>query len=313
MGIVPNTLPGAVSESSAPGGGLTGDPRRRQPRQPEVEPLDAGLRQHDVGRLQVATDDPHRVRRAKRVENLDRYFDRAPGVQRALSPAAPPASRRRAVPSRGTVPHGRRFRPPRFNTSSWLRNLRMEQLVAGTEPRWRISWRSYGRPISRTVSGRVDVALGRTDMTIRRNGYFSLALLLFISRLWAQAPSGEDVLKARESALAAGDAVAVLKLFADDAIVVTSSGRLLIGKEQVTVWVKDQTDRGQREEAGTRQVQGNKLTWAGKVHRNDWKKLGVSPLGVRQDAIIEGGKIRFFNTTFDPESAERLEASRKKQ
>ena len=78
-------------------------------------------------------------------------------------------------------------------------------------------------------------------MTIRRNGYFSLALLLFISRLWAQAPSGEDVLKARESALAAGDAVAVLKLFADDAIVVTSSGRLLIGKEQVTVWVKDQS------------------------------------------------------------------------
>ena len=51
-------------------------------------------------------------------------------------------------------------------------------------------------------------------------------------------------------------------------------------------------------------MQGNKLSWAGKVYRDDWHKLDVSPLDVTQDAIIEGGKYgKFFNTTFTPESA----------
>jgi hypothetical protein len=59
-------------------------------------------------------------------------------------------------------------------------------------------------------------------------------------------------------------------------------------------------------------VQGNKRSWAGNVYRDDWHKLEVSPLDVTQDAIIEGGKIKFFNTTFTPESATRLQAARKK-
>lgn len=93
---------------------------------------------------------------------------------------------------------------------------------------------------------------------------------------------------------------------------VSSSGRLLIGKEQIRLWVQDQIDRRQREEAGPRQVQGNKLSWAGKVYREDWQQLGVSPLDVNQDAIVQGGKIRFFNTTFTPESGARSQAARKK-
>lgn len=127
----------------------------------------------------------------------------------------------------------------------------------------------------------------------------------------AQNPDAETVLRAREAALAAGDFDAVLGLFADDAVVVSSSGRLLIGKEQVKVWVQDQIERRQREEAGARSVQGNKLSWAGKVYREDWQKLGVSPLDVNQDAIIQSGRIKFFNTTFTPESGAKLRAARK--
>jgi hypothetical protein len=48
------------------------------------------------------------------------------------------------------------------------------------------------------------------------------------------------------------------------------------------------------------------------VYRDDWHKLEVSPLDVTKDAIIEGGKIKFFNITFTPESATRLQAARKK-
>jgi len=72
-------------------------------------------------------------------------------------------------------------------------------------------------------------------------------------------------------------------------------------------------ERGQREEAGPRYMQGSKLSWPGKVYREDWQKLGISPLEVTQDAIIQGGKIKFFNTTFTPESAARFQAARKKK
>ena len=77
----------------------------------------------------------------------------------------------------------------------------------------------------------------------------ALAILL-VPRLWAQDTQADWVLKARETALAAGDLDAILGVFADKAVVATSSGRLLSGKEQIRVWVQDQIDRRQREEAG---------------------------------------------------------------
>ena len=150
-------------------------------------------------------------------------------------------------------------------------------------------------------------------MKLRLSVMSVLALaLLLVPRLWAQGTQADSVLKAREAALAAGDLDAILNLFADEAVVVTSSGRFLIGKEQIRGWVQDQVDRHQREEAGSRYIQGNKLSWTGKVYREDWHKLGVSPLDVTQAAIIQDGKIKFFNTTFTPESAARLQAARQK-
>ena len=145
------------------------------------------------------------------------------------------------------------------------------------------------------------------------SGFMLIILLLFPMSAHAQGTDAESVLKTREAALLRSDLDAIVALFADDAIIVTSSGRLLIGKEQIRVWVQDQVDRQQREEAGSRQMQGNKLSWPGKVYRDDWQKLGVSPLNVTQDAIIESGKIKFFSTTFTPESWVRLEAARKKK
>jgi len=151
---------------------------------------------------------------------------------------------------------------------------------------------------------------------MKRNLYGIVVMVLAVAlapRLWAQGTDAESVLKARETALVGRDLDVILSLFAADAIVVTSSGRLLTGKEQIRVWVKDQIDRQQREEAGPRQVHGNKLSWPGKVYRTDWQKLGVSPLDVTQDAIIQGEKIKFFSTTFTAESWVRLDAARKKK
>jgi len=140
-----------------------------------------------------------------------------------------------------------------------------------------------------------------------------ILILMFPLRAHAQGTDAESVLKAREAALARHDLATILNSFAEDAIVVTSSGRLLVGGEQIRVWVQDQVERQQREEAGPRQLHGNKLVWPGKVYRDDWQKLGVSPLEVTQDAIVERGKIRFFSTIFTPESWMRLEAARTKK
>lgn len=71
-------------------------------------------------------------------------------------------------------------------------------------------------------------------------------------------------------------------------------------------------ERSQREEAGHRYQQGTKLSSPGKVDRDDWQQMGISPLEVTQDAIIREGKIHFLNTSFTPESAARFQAARKK-
>jgi hypothetical protein len=141
----------------------------------------------------------------------------------------------------------------------------------------------------------------------------SLALFPALSRLAnAQSAEGEAVLNAREAALVSRDGQAILQLFAENALVVSSSGRLFIGREQIRNWVQDQIERAQREETGPRYQQGAKLSWPGWVYREDWQKMGVSPLDVIQDAIVQDGKIRFFNTTFTPESAARFDAARRK-
>jgi hypothetical protein len=71
-------------------------------------------------------------------------------------------------------------------------------------------------------------------------------------------------------------------------------------------------ERSQREDAGPRYQQGARLSWPGKVSRDDWQQMGISPLTVTQDAIIRAGKIYFFNTRLTPESAARFQAARKK-
>jgi hypothetical protein len=128
----------------------------------------------------------------------------------------------------------------------------------------------------------------------------------------AQRLEGEAVLNARETALLARDVDVVPQGFADNALVVTSSRGFLRGHDQIKSWVQDQVELGQRDEAGPQYQQGAKLSWRGKVSRDDWQKMGISPLDVTQDTLLRDGKIRFFDTNFTPESAARFEAARKK-
>jgi hypothetical protein len=42
------------------------------------------------------------------------------------------------------------------------------------------------------------------------------------------------------------------------------------------------------------------------IYREDWQRMGVSPLEVSQDAIVQDGTIRFLNTTFTMPGAGKL-------
>jgi hypothetical protein len=139
-------------------------------------------------------------------------------------------------------------------------------------------------------------------------------LLGRVSATEAQTDDAESVLRAREAALMTRDVERVLAVFADDADVTTSSGRHFTDKQGVRSWIQEQVDRNQREEVvGTRRMEGGRLTWNGKVYRTDWANLGVSPLDVIQEAIVEGGKIKLFVTSFTQESAAWLNVARAAQ
>jgi len=139
----------------------------------------------------------------------------------------------------------------------------------------------------------------------------SIAVFPALSRIAsAQSAEGDAVLKAREAALVARDGQAVQQLFAENAVVISSSGRVFIRRERIKNWVEDQIEHAQREEAGPRYQEGAALSWASKVYREDWQKMGASPLDVNQVAIVQDAKIRFFHTAFTPESATQLEAAR---
>jgi len=83
--------------------------------------------------------------------------------------------------------------------------------------------------------------------------FVALAFVAALLAACAGAPlresAPESVLSAREAALIERDVEKILAMFADDAVVTTSSGRRLIGKDEIRVWVKDQ-----RTEANVRRL-----------------------------------------------------------
>ena len=70
--IVPCAVPGEVVASRVDPRHRNRPARRPQLRQPEVQQLRAGLRQHDVGGLEIAMDDALAVRLVERVGDLER-------------------------------------------------------------------------------------------------------------------------------------------------------------------------------------------------------------------------------------------------
>jgi rhodanese-related sulfurtransferase len=123
--------------------------------------------------------------------------------------------------------------------------------------------------------------------------------------------SPEAPLDARFAALRAGDVDAIVALFAEDATVRSSGGRISTSPEEIRAFALDQVSRNQAEElVRPRQVEGDVVRWTVRVSRDDWRALGIEWLEVKQEAVVRNGKIRSFTNTLTPESAARLRQTR---
>jgi hypothetical protein len=121
----------------------------------------------------------------------------------------------------------------------------------------------------------------------------------------------EAPLEARAQALRDRDVEAIVALFAGDATVRSSGGRISAGTDEIRAFTQDQVDRNQVEElVRPRAVEGDTVRWTVRVSRDDWRALGVDDLEVVQEAVVRGGRIHAFTNTFTPEAAARLGQAR---
>jgi ketosteroid isomerase-like protein len=131
---------------------------------------------------------------------------------------------------------------------------------------------------------------------------------------------GDDptaVIEAYLAAVNAGDLVAILDLYADDAVHIflptpDGSAGVCLGKEQFTMWYEQSLANGDRVELedGTLAVDGNQATFISQIASDPWSKLGLEALEAKADLVVIDGHIVTHLVTLTPESVRKLQAAR---
>jgi uncharacterized protein (TIGR02246 family) len=125
----------------------------------------------------------------------------------------------------------------------------------------------------------------------------------------AQATDPAAVAIAFETALNAGDADALLALFADDAVITTQT-TTAAGREQVRAFLRGLVAaRFRVESVADRRVAGATETHTALVSTEDWKRLGIAPLEATAEVVVRDGKIASFAVTYTPASLAKLRAA----
>lgn len=124
----------------------------------------------------------------------------------------------------------------------------------------------------------------------------------------AQADSPLAIARALVAAESAHNVEAAVALFADDATVVvplyTRNTR-----EGIRAWQQELADQNFEAEFVSPQVDGNWVTWTGKISLDPWRRLGVAPLDGQWEMTVEAGRIKFFRFSLTPDSTAKLQAA----
>ncbi len=138
----------------------------------------------------------------------------------------------------------------------------------------------------------------------------AFALLL----LWPGAVSADDeaplaVVHGFIAAMNASNAPAALALFADDGLIRTGR-RAHSGKTEVSYWLEEHAGLHMHMAVrGNPGVEGEKVVWTADVSRDDWERLGVSPVETSYEAVVQQGRIRSLSFVFNPEAEAKLRAA----
>jgi hypothetical protein len=118
-----------------------------------------------------------------------------------------------------------------------------------------------------------------------------------------------SAMAAVDAALNVGDVDAALALFADDAAVTEPSG-LYPGRRPIRRYLQDLAAQHYHAEAGRYDVEGDVVTGVKLVSLDDWRRLGLAPLDVVAEAVVQDEQIRTLVIALTAEAEARLAAAR---
>ena len=128
-------------------------------------------------------------------------------------------------------------------------------------------------------------------------------------------PDPGSLIKDLVSALNAGNLDAAMAFYADDVTRTQqpppSSGQsgVWTGKDQVRGVVKGMIDDHFNVEISNLKVVGDKATYTCTFSTDSYKKMGVAPLVVLEEAVFVGGKIKSQTVTITPESLAKIQTA----
>jgi putative intracellular protease/amidase len=127
-------------------------------------------------------------------------------------------------------------------------------------------------------------------------------------------PDPAAVIKSLAAALNAGNVDAVMAFYADDATITqqpapAGQSGVLTGKEQIRGFIQGLVANHFSGEVSNLKVVGDKITLTGTLSTDTYRKLGVAPIVIAEEAVIVGGKIKSETMTVTPESLAKIQAA----
>lgn len=138
------------------------------------------------------------------------------------------------------------------------------------------------------------------------------ALLIVPLCVSAQGTDPESVVRALMDALNAQDMDAGLALIADDTVItlLPPPAKVFTGREQIRAYWEAWFAMNGYTELSNFQVDGEKATWSVDGWTDEWRALGVAPLVVEGEGIVQDGLLKSWTFTKTDESIAREEAAK---
>jgi hypothetical protein len=136
-----------------------------------------------------------------------------------------------------------------------------------------------------------------------------VGLCLLVAAMMAlagcQAKPDEVATKLAE-AVNAQDLDAALALFAEDAVVTSTSPEPFTGKAEIQGWLEGMFADNFKVDIEILEVNGDKVVEADRITMDSLYPLGISSLEGTSETTVQGGKITALNFTFSEESLAKL-------